>query len=382
MSLPISPHIRYYNILGALQALRGSNGNTIWDARSDMAKFNAILEFANRRYDLDTRTLNTDGNLNDTSRISFENFASLLVYVRNHIIHVVEGKKGCSVVEIKSIERVIRLFFHLAPINDTSVIQAFDDKTRMVIVDEQEIAKYKSYINLFLDSAKTRLVSWCEDISAAKIQQFVQAYTRYEINGNSYNPYSGMKLKIKRASDTVVTNGSDLPLYTDVYLKVPEVLVLRVGSRGVSIATQLLPLGSSFGFDSDKVASLAVEGIDTIITIIYYELLYKYVDPYMLPHVQYGDGESWAFDIFYDVDNTKKWMIRFAEGTQGQYNNCYYSIHYYYYHHHCYYYYYYHYDFFGYHHLDYYNDLQQRIDEVEESQNADDDKKEMTEILR
>ena len=117
------PHGGYDNIK---QIIRDSTIACDFDNRhvEDIAKIRALIQFANEKL---------AGNFNTINRISFRDFVSLLVYVRNHIINVGEGNNGFTEEEIGGIENVIRVLFQLTPIEDQTIIARFEDTTGIVI---------------------------------------------------------------------------------------------------------------------------------------------------------------------------------------------------------------------------------------------------------
>ena len=251
-NIPVPPG-GYDNIK---QIIRNSTIACDFDSRNveDIAKIRALIQFANEKL---------AGNFNNANRISFKDFVSLLVYLRNHIIHVGEGNNGFSRLEIISIEKVITVLFQLTPIEDQTIKTRFEDTTGIVITQIMpDIVPYEK----LLASAKSRLQAWTSNLETSeKIERFKRAINKEYNNWDSVEHFSGIKIKIKRI--TSVFYG--LHPYSDVYMKIPQGLTLRVGSRGIGVVNiaSLLPIGSNFGIDEDTICSLAVEGINIIIIL-------------------------------------------------------------------------------------------------------------------
>jgi hypothetical protein len=145
------------------QIIRNSTIDCDFDSRNveDIAKIKALIQFANEK---------KAGNFNNVNRISFKDFVSLLVYLRNHIIHVGEGNNGFSREEIKRIERVITVLFELTPIEDQTIKTRFKDTTGIVITQIMpDIVPYAE----ILASAKSRLQAWTSNLETSeKIERF------------------------------------------------------------------------------------------------------------------------------------------------------------------------------------------------------------------
>ena len=243
-----------------IQAIKNIIGCDLKDKLvTDLTKFNAICEFSNRK-------LNDDNMLSHINRISDNDFASILVQVRNHIIHVGEGQKGFGMNEIKNIENIIRVFFQLRPIANKDISDQFEARVKMSVVSFTE--EEKELYNKFLakNTAKKRLVNWIEDLNDSCIQNFRQASDGQPITDGDNRTtvdFDGVKFKILRTNSTIYT---DLPKYgkaanDEVFMSIPREVRLRIGSRGVG-AYDLKPLGYCFGTDARQhtTLSLAVEG--------------------------------------------------------------------------------------------------------------------------
>ena len=242
------------------QAIKDIIGCDLNDKKvtGDLAKFDAICEFSNRKW-------NNDNMLSHINTISDNDFASILVQVRNHIIHVGEGQKGFAINEIKNIENIIRVFFRLRPLDNKDISDQFETRVTMSVINfsAKDLDRYNEF--LAKNTAKTRLVNWIEDLNDSCIQNFRQASDGKPISEDNKTTvdFDGVKFKILRTNSTIYT---DLPKYgkvanEEVFMSIPREVRLRIGSRGVR-AYDLKPLGYCFGTDARQhtTLSLAVEG--------------------------------------------------------------------------------------------------------------------------
>jgi len=251
---------------------------------ADIDKFNAIIKFAREK---------TNGKFKNIKRISNRDFVSIFLYVRNHIIHVGEGKRGFSDEEIDGIEKVVRVFLTLTPIIDASILARFEKTTTMAIVDENDILEYKKILkNLETNTPEARLTDWKSYLEGRLIRQQGPATRVQDSTGNNGDSgpeqLSGFEIEVSRT----MSSSYGLEMYPPrggVPMTIPRFLTVRVGSRGIGgFGNGLKPIGSNFGEDDDdddendddnvenevKLASLAVEGIKTF---TYYYYYYQFV---------------------------------------------------------------------------------------------------------
>ena len=226
-----------------------------------MKKFEALKVFAQQHKKEGTAFSNI-------SLISHESFTSSLLYIRNHIHHVGQGKKKFTKDEIGDIEDIISVFFELNPIGDTfnpigdiSISDNFHYKVTTSLKEyspgEVELLKTlkKSLEN---NTAQGRLVDWIADL---KNKYSHTAKSHDSGSGGSHiilkskPKFNGIKINIKRNSSASYS----LTRYNDITVKIPNGIVVNVGSRGFTLG-ELQPVG--YRFDENNVYSLAVEGID------------------------------------------------------------------------------------------------------------------------
>ena len=212
-----------------------------------IAKFRAIVDFSRKK---------SSGEFSAINRISNEDFVSILVHVRSHIILVGERQEGLSEEEISDIANVIKVLFDLNPISDQSIIARFKEKSSMV-VDEDEA--YRGSQILYKSTAEGRLYGWIGEMYSSSKQKGAEYFNgdREFFQFGKSESYTGIVIGISR----VRSKTYGLPKYYSVRLGIPEGHRVRVGSRG--IGDDILPDGSYFGNSEKSVHSLAIEGIST-----------------------------------------------------------------------------------------------------------------------
>ena len=228
---------------------------------SGIAKFRAIVDFSRKK---------SSGEFSAINRISNEDFVSILVHVRSHIILVGEERhEGLDEEEISDIANVIKVLFDLNPISDQSIIARFKEKSSMV-VDEDEAYRGLRQI-LYKSTAEGRLYGWIGEVYSSLGAEGYDPeydpelfYPSLNFNGDreffqfgESENYTGIVIGISR----VRSKTYGLPEYNSVRLGIPEGHRVRVGSRG--IGDDILPDGSYFGNSEKSVHSLAIEGIST-----------------------------------------------------------------------------------------------------------------------
>jgi hypothetical protein len=220
----------------------------------DLKKFEALKVFAKHKKE-------GTAAFSNISLISNESFISSLLYVRNHIHHVGQGKKEFTKDEIEDIENIISVFFELNPIEDKSISEKFKYKvtTSLKEYSPDEI-KLLQKLKESLDTAKARLNGWIADLES-KYGSIIKSQGKPLSLGprGTKTWINGIKIKIAcQGSDTY-----GLSEYGDVFTRLPNDIVLNVGSRGFTV-DKLKQIG--FQFDQSGSCSLAVEGIDYYIS--------------------------------------------------------------------------------------------------------------------
>jgi len=99
---------------------------------SDIDKVNAIFNFSREKL---------LGNFDKISRISSKDFVSILMHVRNHITHdsTNSTKKELSMSELLATEDVFKVLFKLFPTRDQSIIDRFEEETKVAVFNEAVI---------------------------------------------------------------------------------------------------------------------------------------------------------------------------------------------------------------------------------------------------
>jgi len=245
-----------HDVIEAIKTHPVTNCN-IYSNTPDLKKFEALKKFAKHK--------KAGTAFSNISRISHENFISLLLYVRNHIHHVGQGKKEFTKDEIGDIEEIIRVFFELNPIGDKTISANFEYKVKTSLKeyspDEMKLLQTLKE-SLENNTTQARLNDWIADLKS-KYGSIIKSQGK--ALALSLGPrgtkiwFNGIKIKITcQGSDTYGLNE-----YEDVFMKVPNDIVLNVGSRGFTV-DKLKHIG--FQFDQSGSCSLAVEGIDYYIS--------------------------------------------------------------------------------------------------------------------
>ena len=97
------------------QAIKESPLQCDLDGVSDIDKFSAIFNFSREKL---------LGNFDKINRISNKDFVSVVMHVRNHIMHSMAKELPMS--ERLATEDVLKVLFKLVPIRDQSTIDRFD----------------------------------------------------------------------------------------------------------------------------------------------------------------------------------------------------------------------------------------------------------------
>jgi len=222
---------------------------------TDSSKFEAIKIFARNK---------SEGlAFNNISQISHCDFASILLYLRNHVQHVGQGKKGFTRDEMKDIETIIKVFFELNPIENKSISELFDHKTTTALKEyEVKLLEILSE-NLQKNTAQARLQDWIADLTS-KYDDLLKRQGSGSLGDHKSVPScNGIKIRINRND----SKSYGLPdKYSNINMTLPNDIVLNVGSRGFTIS-ELQHFGHCF--DQSNAYSLAVEGIHHI---IYYHI--------------------------------------------------------------------------------------------------------------
>jgi hypothetical protein len=226
----------------------------LWDKNiTDSSKFEAIKIFARNKIE--------GLAFNNISQISHCDFASILLYLRNHVQHVGQERKGFTRDEIKDIETIIMVFFELNPINDKSISMLFHHKTTTALkeysADEVRLLEKLSE-NLQKNTAQARLQDWIADLTLKYGDLLKKQDSGSLVGHNSIPSCNGIKIRIGRYN----SKSYFLPKYVDIIMTLPNDIVLNVGSRGFAIS-ELQHFGHCF--DQSNAYSLAVEGIHHII---------------------------------------------------------------------------------------------------------------------
>jgi len=223
----------------------------------DSVKFKAIKTFAKTF----AKEKSKGNHFTNISLISHCDFASALLYLRNHVQHVGQGKKGFTKTEIKDIETIIKVFFELDPIGDNSISTKFDNKILASLKEysPEEMARLENLSKaLENNTAQARLQDWIADLTP-KYGDLVKKQNSGSLGDHkSKVSYNGISIRIKRNG----SNSYGLHEHGNVLFKLQNEISLNVGSRGFTV-DELKPFG--YCFDHSNRYSLAVK------------------DPYMLP---------------------------------------------------------------------------------------------------